>query len=142
MTVEQEQAGSPAPTLSVVVASSGDRARLESCLEALREASAAWLAELIVTLRADAAEVNALAARHPQARFLTCPPGASVAELRAAGMRAAGGDIVALVEDGNVPAGDWLGGLVSGYRQRSAKPAGAACGPRTTATPPRLGHDR
>jgi hypothetical protein len=62
MTVEQEQAGFPAPTLSVVVASSGDRARLESC-EALREASAAWLAEPIVTLRADAAVSEARRSR-------------------------------------------------------------------------------
>jgi cellulose synthase/poly-beta-1,6-N-acetylglucosamine synthase-like glycosyltransferase len=112
--------GGTSPQVAVVVASAGEPAMLGACLDALREQSAAWQAEVVVARAGSGADVEVLARRWPFARFIACPAGTSAAQLRAAGMRESNGDIVALVDDGYVPAGDWLGRLVSGYRAQAA----------------------
>jgi glycosyltransferase involved in cell wall biosynthesis len=105
-----------APAVSVVVASFREERLLDACLASLRGQCAQWAAELIVARAGTTAEVAALAARHAGVRFVPAPPRATVPELRAAGMRAAGGDIVALTEDHCVATADWLTELLSGTR--------------------------
>lgn len=106
------------PAVSVVVASFREERLLDACLASLRDQCTRWSAELIVARAGRAGDVTALAARYPGARFVACAPGATVPELRAAGMQAAGGDIVALTEDHCVAAPDWLTELLSGTRDR------------------------
>jgi hypothetical protein len=89
----------------MVVASVCEPNFLATCLGQLRSRGLAGEAELVV---ARAGNVGELATQHPYARFVSCSPGATVAELRAAGMRAASGDIVAVTEDDCVASAEWL----------------------------------
>jgi hypothetical protein len=105
-----------APTVSVVVASSRDRAFLHTCLDSLDEEGGAAAVELVVARSMDTMESNAFATSHPRVRFVPCPAGASLSSLRAAGMRAASGDIVILVEDDGTSTRDRVNQLMSCYR--------------------------
>jgi hypothetical protein len=89
----------------------GSRARVET----LAAAAAEHAVELIV-VEAGAAGDEDLAVRLPHARFVTCPGEPSRAELRAAGMRLATGDIIALVDDGHQVDSDWIADLLSRCR--------------------------
>jgi glycosyltransferase involved in cell wall biosynthesis len=104
-----------APVVSVVVASPGRQVRLEACLDSLREQCAACAAEQIVVRACDPDDAAALAESYPYARFITRPADTPAPQLRAVGLRAAGGDIVALMDDHCVAAEDWIAKLVSHY---------------------------
>jgi hypothetical protein len=105
------------PALSMVVASVRELEHLATCLGQLRSRGLAGEAELVV---ARAGDVGELAVQHPYARFVACSPGASVAELRAAGMRAAGGDIVAVTEDDCLASAEWLDQITRSFRAGSS----------------------
>jgi glycosyltransferase involved in cell wall biosynthesis len=110
-------AGGGSPRLSVVVASFREPRLLHACLASVLPQCEASGAELIVARSGPAeAEVAELVHRHPFVRVVWCSPGAKVPELRAAGLRAASGDIVALTEDHCVVADDWLAQLEGCYR--------------------------
>ena len=102
------------PAISVVVASFRDVSLLDACLSSLREQCQTHQAELIVARASTADELELLGRRFPFAQFVMCPIGASVPELRGAGLSAARGDLVALTEDHCVAAPDWISQLVSG----------------------------
>lgn len=104
------------PRLSVVVASFRERRLLDECLGSVLPQCAQWGAELVVARAGSAADVRAVAEGYPGARVVACAAGSTVPELRAAGLRAASGDIVALTEDHCIAAEGWLAELLSGYR--------------------------
>src|SRR4051812_1491302 len=91
------------PHVSVVVASNHSRAQLDDCLASLVEQCERARAELIVARDDEDAELEALAAAYPSIKLARAVRGASIAELRGAGMREATGDIVMLTEDHSVP---------------------------------------
>jgi hypothetical protein len=106
--------------LTAVVTIVDGEASLERCLIALETQSGVSALEIIVPWDDSVADVPALAARHPRCRFLplgtieTKRPKAGPAgrhELfdrrRAAGLAAAGGELVAILEDRGVPRPDW-----------------------------------
>jgi hypothetical protein len=88
----------PRPALTIVFATRATlpgarfRARLSEVV------TRACNAEVVVAFP-DGRLVPELRQRFPAVRFLTCAVDASLGELRSAGMRAAEGDVVALVDD-------------------------------------------
>jgi glycosyltransferase involved in cell wall biosynthesis len=106
-----------APLVSVVVASRAERTLLDACLGALLPQCSRLGAELVV---ARAGSTVDLEAAYPAATWIAAPADASLPALRAAGMAAAEGDVVALTEDHCLPAPDWLDRIVT------AQPSGAA----------------
>ncbi|CAN5407122.1 hypothetical protein BH24GEM3_BH24GEM3_12380 [soil metagenome] len=99
---------STGPSLTVVVASCRERELLDACLAALLPQCEAHAAEVVVARAAEAAEVHELEHDYPGVRFVEAAPRSTIPELRAEGMAAAEGDIVALTEDHCVVSEDWL----------------------------------
>jgi GT2 family glycosyltransferase len=102
------------PHVSVVVASNRSRALLDDCLAALLGQCERARAELIVARDDDEAGLAALAQAYPSVRVVPVKRGASIPELRGAGMRQATGDIVMLTEDHCVPGPRWVEELCLG----------------------------
>lgn len=103
-----------APHVSVVVASNRSRALLDDCLAALLGQCERARAELIVARDDDDEGLEALAEAYPSVRVVPVRRGASIPELRGAGMREATGDIVMLTEDHCVPGPRWVEELCFG----------------------------
>ena len=91
------------PHVSVVVASNRSRALLDDCLAALLDQCERARAELIVARDDDDEGLAAIAEAYPSVRVVPVKRGATIPELRGAGMRKATGDIVLLTEDHCVP---------------------------------------
>jgi hypothetical protein len=96
-----------------VVASTGTRAQLAACLSSLAPQCRRASVQLIVARRASATELDALHATHADVSFIALPEGATVRELRAAGMTAALGDIVGITTDAHAPSDDWIATLLA-----------------------------
>jgi hypothetical protein len=97
-----------APSFSVVVASTGARARLEGLLGWLVPACQRRDVELVVARSTDPAELAALASAWPSVLFMPAPDGSTGGQLRAVGLTAADGDIVVLTEDDRALSEPWL----------------------------------
>jgi glycosyltransferase involved in cell wall biosynthesis len=102
------------PHVSVVVASNRSRALLDDCLAALLGQCERARAELIVARDDDDEALAALAQAYPSVRVVPVKRGATIPELRGAGMRQATGDIVMLTEDHCVPGPRWVEELCLG----------------------------
>src|SRR4051794_8147728 len=102
------------PHISVVVASNRSRALLDDCLAALIGQCERARAELIVARDDDEAGLEAIAKAYPSIRLVPVKGGATIPELRGAGMREATGDIVMLTEDHCVPGPQWVEELCLG----------------------------
>jgi hypothetical protein len=116
--------------LSVVVTVVGGQAFLPRCLRRLTEQMRGRAVEMIVPHDASAEGVSWLRREFPAARFLdlgclttAAPPGTRAAEhevydrRRAAGLAAARGAVVALIEDYELPAPDWCERVLEAHRQ-------------------------
>jgi glycosyltransferase involved in cell wall biosynthesis len=103
-----------APHVSVVVASNRSRALLDDCLASLLGQCERARAELIVARDDDDAGLAAIAKAYPTVRLVATKRGATIPELRGAGMREATGDIVMLTEDHCVPGPRWVEELCLG----------------------------
>ena len=102
------------PHVSVVVASNRSRALLDDCLASLIEQCERARAELIVARDDDESGLDAIAKTYPSVQLVPVKRGASIPELRGAGMREATGDIVMLTEDHCVPGPRWVEELCLG----------------------------
>lgn len=96
------------PLVSVVVASNGDWRLLQRCLASLVEPCLRLRAEVVVARAGVGPEIDTLARMYPTVGFVEGEPAASIAQLRALGMREATGDIVVLTEDDVTPDVQWL----------------------------------
>lgn len=114
-----------APSVSVVVASSGPRERLEALLAEVEALCGEIGAEIVVARAAAPAELEALRAAHPRVHFVGMAEGEPIGALRTAGLDAAGGDVVRILEDGCPPAPGWIDPLAAALR-RGVETAGAA----------------
>lgn len=97
----------PAPEMSVVVASVNGLPYPLACLEALRAQEGGITSEVLVADCTGPATVAAIKERFPEVRVLAYDEQKSVPWLRAAGMRAARGRLVAVTEDHCVPHPNW-----------------------------------
>jgi len=96
------------PTYSVVLASAQPRAALEGRLRTLEPECRAAGVELVVARNTSAEEMRELSAAFPYALFMPAPDGSTIRQLRAVGITAADGDVIALLEDDrDVPPG-WV----------------------------------
>ena len=119
------------PVLSVVVAIVSDTTRradashLGPCLEALLRQTGAPPLEIVVPHHPSLEGIAEVQRQYPSVRFLRCGdlrtytgrPGSREHhdELRARGLAAARGSIVALIEDHGVVAPDWAARLIEGF---------------------------
>lgn len=108
------QASLAVPHVSVVVASNRARGLLDDCLAALIPQCERARAELIVARDDDEGAIAVLARDYPGVRVVPVRRGATIPELRGAGMREATGDIVMLTEDHCVPGPRWVEELCVG----------------------------
>ena len=96
------------------MASNRSRALLDDCLAALLDQCERARAELIVARDDDEEGLEAIAQAYPTVHLVPVKRGASIPELRGAGMREATGDIVMLTEDHCVPGPRWVEELCLG----------------------------
>lgn len=108
------------PSLSVLVASLGERSRLEASLRAIMGPAAGAAAEVVVARSDNPSQLSDLARTFTGVRFVMAPPGASVTELLALGMSEASGHVVALTDDDRAAREDWTDVLV--HRGGSIRP--------------------
>jgi hypothetical protein len=106
-------------TLSVSVIQFTSRAHLVRCLAAL-EAQQGGVSEVIVPHDDTLHDVAALREEFPDIRFIHLAGRRPPAELRAAATLAAGGEIMAFLEDHCVPAPDWALRLLHAHAQAHA----------------------
>jgi hypothetical protein len=99
----------------VVVVILGRGPHLERCLEALRRREGAPDAEILVPFDETHGAEAALAARFPEVNFISVPGKRSYAELRTAGVRAAGGRIIAITEDQCIPPPRWCANILAAH---------------------------
>jgi hypothetical protein len=99
------------PTVSVVIASTAGRPALEALLARVLEAGDGGAIEVVVARACPVDEFRALSAAWPKVLFMPAPDGAGVPELRMAGLSAADGDIVRLIEDAQVVGDEWIAAL-------------------------------
>ena len=95
------------PSLSVLIASRGDRARLEASLRAIMGPAASAAAEVIVARPDTPSQLSEMARAFTGVRFVMAPPGSSLVELLALGMSEASGHVVALTDDERATKEDW-----------------------------------
>jgi glycosyltransferase involved in cell wall biosynthesis len=105
------------PRVSVVVASNRSRELLDDCLAALLDQCQRAEAELIVARDDDEEGLDAIGLAYPTVRLVAVKRGATIPELRGAGMREATGDIVMLTEDHCVPGPHWVEELCLGVHE-------------------------
>ena len=142
----QDEAARPGgPTFSVVIASSGARSWLAACLPRLIEPSVRAGTEVIVARADIPGAMSPLSRAYPSARFVWAPPRATTSELRRAGLAAANGDVVALVDDADdrvVPDEQWLEELKwrrsSGTETGEGEPLQSAAVTQTANASPRV----
>lgn len=122
------------PSVSVVVASCRDRELLETCLSSVLPQCREVGAEVVVARPEDLGDLAALREAHPDVRFEPAPEGSDVPRLRAVGMAASRGDIVALTEDHCVAEEGWLRSLVEAHADGGEVVGGAMDSARSTRT--------
>jgi hypothetical protein len=113
------------PELSVVVVVLSGGASLRRCLDALRPQLPASQLEIVVPHDDALADAAAICQEYSAVRFLHERGRRSFAQLRAAGVRAATGQIVAITEDQCIPPGDWCANAIAAH----ASPHPAIGGP-------------
>ncbi len=117
---------------SVAVASFRARPLLEACLASVTPEARSLGAEVVVARAGDATEREALAAAHPDVRFVEAPADASVPRLRGLALAACQGDAIALTEDHCVAGPGWLAALADGHAT-GAEVVGGSMGNARTA---------
>jgi hypothetical protein len=91
----------------VIVASIGDRTRLEAALRPIVAAATSAAAEVLVARSDTPSQLSDLARTFTGVRFVMAPPGATLAELLAMAMSEASGHVVALTDDQRATQDDW-----------------------------------
>jgi hypothetical protein len=95
------------PSLSIIIASNAERARLETGLRTVLPGAASLGAEVIVARPDTPSQLSELARVFTGVRFVMASPGATRTELLALGMAEASGHIVALTDDERAGREDW-----------------------------------
>ena len=103
--------------LSVVIAASNNASLLMQCLSSVEKQIDAHGAEVIVASNYDEEVQDMIRRRFPQVKYLACPPGKTVPELRVEGIAHAAGDIIALAEDHCIFDEDWVAEIMKAHER-------------------------
>jgi glycosyltransferase involved in cell wall biosynthesis len=114
-----------APAISVVVASCREMCLLDACLKSLLLQCSQHKAEIVVARACNKREIKDLTGAYPSVRFLPAPVDSTIPYLRAVGIEAAKGDVVALTEDHCVVATNWVTQLVNAQQEGTDVVGGA-----------------
>ncbi len=114
------------PQLSVVIASINGKSYLEACLAALSNQLGEVQAEVIVADCVGRSVADFVKAEHPQVRLIEFAEPRSVPVLRAAGILAARGDIIAITEDHCIPTDFWYESILCAHREHPGPAIGGA----------------
>jgi len=101
------------PPVSVVVVTTGGHELVDECLGGLEAQTYRPLEVILVSNGAPESAVERLVRRHPDLRVERLPANRGFAGGSNAGIRAAGGELVALINDDAVPEPGWLEHLVA-----------------------------
>ena len=110
------------PTVSVVVASNRDWQALQNCLAFVLDHCSRTRAEIVVARAALGPDIDTLARVYPTVGFVEAASTASIAQLRAIGMRETTGDVVVFIED----SGPWDARRLDAFVQRARREGGAS----------------
>jgi GT2 family glycosyltransferase len=124
-----------APTLSVIIASLSGPQYLAQCLAALHNQQGDILAEIIVAGCLGTTFTQQITAQFPTVRLLSFDPPQSVAQLRAAAINAAQGQLIAITEDHCLPASDWFQSLLAAHGRHENLAIGGAVDNAATERP-------
>jgi hypothetical protein len=114
--------------ISVIITITDGDWHLERCLDAIAGQNSPELLEIVVPYVAGRDPIQQARERYPAIRFVEVPPEAAGSGVsagldhcrydarRAAGLRAAQGDIIAMTEDHAIPAPDWLSTIAALHR--------------------------
>jgi hypothetical protein len=122
--------------LSVVVVSFSPPTSLERCLASLVDQATAPDVEIVVVraTRTGDSACETVQQRFSSCRWLPAPVGETVPRMRAQGIAAAQGDVIALLEDDCVLDGHWCAAVLEAHRERWVAVGGAVePGPYTRA---------
>jgi glycosyltransferase involved in cell wall biosynthesis len=110
------------PKISVVIASGAGGEFLPNCLASLRAQAEAENAEVIVVDRCGEAAMAHIREEFPFARLIRpdLDHRPSVPELRGIGVRAASGDLIAIIEEHCIAAPDWLSTIKAQFHDGDA----------------------
>lgn len=101
--------------LSVVIASLNGRPYIDACLKSLAAQTGEVNAEIIVVDCVGATVTDFIRTEYPDVQVIAFDERKSVPQLRAAGMLAARGRVIAITEDHCIPAADWFTSLVAAH---------------------------
>lgn len=108
------------PQLSIVIASINGSSYLVKCLSALCQQVGNISAEVIVADCVGTTVTDSIAAEYPEVKLIAFSGFQTVAVLRAAAIRAATGEIVAITEDHCIPPPNWYESIWQAHSQNSA----------------------
>jgi glycosyltransferase involved in cell wall biosynthesis len=114
------------PELSVVIASVNGRPYLSACLAALSKQSGSVATEILVADCVGPSVTDFVRAEYPHVKLISFGERKSVPELRAAGILASSGRLVAITEDHCIPEPDWTASLVAAHGRSPAAAIGGA----------------
>ncbi|WP_218081774.1 glycosyltransferase family 2 protein [Anthocerotibacter panamensis] len=114
------------PQLSVVIASINGWSYLSECLRALAKQTGDIPAEIIVADCIGPQVTDRIAAAYPEVHLISFRESRSVAQLRAAAIAIARGEIIAITEDHCIPPSDWYTSVLQAHANHSAPAIGGA----------------
>lgn len=126
-----------APVLSVVIVPFVGAKGLMECLKSLAAQVTDHQFEIIIPYDDGHPDIGRLGPDYPEVKFLAVPGRKTYAQLRAAGVLAAAGEIVAVTEDHCMPAPEWCENIILAHRKPEAgdKNPAAIGGPVEKAVP-------
>src|SRR5436309_1029484 len=112
--------------LSIIIVSFNDAQRLRGCLGSLAPQIVGDIEVIVVRNRQDADDVRAQL-RHdfPAVRWVDAPPETTVPVMRAIGITASQGGVVALLEDDVTVAVDWVRATLNAHKSEDVAIGGA-----------------
>src|SRR5258708_16159424 len=116
----------PMPKLSIVIASLNGRPYIDACLAALARQQGNIQAEVLVAECVGPEVVSFIKSNYPDVKVIAFAERKSVPQLRAAGILAARGEIIAITEDHCIPADNWYTALVTAHTEESNPAIGRA----------------
>src|SRR5262249_31207616 len=107
---------SSSPQVSIVIASLVGPPFIDDCLASVEQQARELGAEVIVVACGDDAYAARIASKFPWVKVIHRAERESVPALRSHGVQAAGGEMIAIIEEHCLAATDWLQRAVEAYR--------------------------